>query len=155
MRQASFVSFSVSAKSRALSLTTAQILIDAGDHEGIKIAAQNLSNDFARVTRSAPSAVRSHAVRDGNGHARIGTAIIVGCIETSKLLQDLEQSGKADFSNIRGRWESFCTSVIDDPLDGCEKALVIAGSNKRGAIYGIYALSEQIGVSPYDTRLRH
>ncbi|KAJ4388629.1 hypothetical protein N0V93_006088 [Gnomoniopsis smithogilvyi] len=147
MRQGSFVSFSSRADSRALSLSEACILVDVDDFEGVKIAAQKLSEDFFRVTGSAPPTVRHQAVTDKNGLGQ--TAIIVGCIESSKILQDLERAGKANFSEIRGRWESFCTSVVDSPVDGCERALVIAGSNKRGAIYAIYALSEQIGVSPW------
>ena len=38
--------------------------------------------------------------------------------------------------------------VVPRPRPGIARALVIAGSDKRGAIYGIYDLSEQIGVSP-------
>ena len=37
---------------------------------------------------------------------------------------------------------------VANPLPGVDQALVIAGSDKRGTIYGIYDLSEQIGVSP-------
>src|ERR1051326_4832968 len=36
-----------------------------------------------------------------------------------------------------------------NPLPGIDRALVIAGSDKRGTIYGVYDLSEQIGVSPW------
>src|SRR5690625_5548198 len=39
--------------------------------------------------------------------------------------------------------------VIDNPLPDMERALVIAGSNRRGAAYGAYDLAEQIGVSPW------
>lgn len=149
MRQNPFVSFSIPAGSHALDLTKTQLLVDAGDYEGVKIAVQNLSEDFFRVTGTAPLDVRHHAGTDGIGHSQ--TAIIIGCIESSKLLQDLVRAGKVDFSNIEGKWECFSTCVVDTPLEGYERALVIAGSNKRGAIYGVYALSEQIGVSPYES----
>jgi hypothetical protein len=39
--------------------------------------------------------------------------------------------------------------VVRNPLPGLKSALVIAGSDKRGTIFGIYDLSEQIGVSPW------
>ena len=39
--------------------------------------------------------------------------------------------------------------VVPNPLPGVDSALVIGGSDKRGTIYGIYDLSEQIGVSPW------
>jgi hypothetical protein len=43
------------------------------------------------------------------------------------------------------------TTIVENPFKGCHKALVIAGSDKRGAIFGVYTLSEQIGVSPYSS----
>jgi hypothetical protein len=80
-----------------------------------------------------------------------GTAIIVGSIEASPILQRLEKEGKLDFDfgKIRAKWESYTTSVVDNPFNRCRRALVIAGSDKRGAIFGVYSLSEQLGVSPY------
>lgn len=39
--------------------------------------------------------------------------------------------------------------MVDNPVGGCSRALVIAGSDPRGTIYGIYDISEQIGVSPW------
>jgi hypothetical protein len=38
---------------------------------------------------------------------------------------------------------------LANPISGLASALVIAGSDKRGTIYGIYDISEQIGVSPW------
>jgi len=45
--------------------------------------------------------------------------------------------------------ESYVLQVVDQPLPGVERALVIAGSDRRGTIYGIYELSERLGVSPW------
>jgi hypothetical protein len=64
------------------------------------------------------------------------------------MLKELENSGKLNTSSIRGKWESFITAVVESPFPGCERSLVIAGSDKRGAIFGAYTLSSQIGVSP-------
>ncbi|RYG15635.1 MAG: glycosyl hydrolase, partial [Chitinophagaceae bacterium] len=50
---------------------------------------------------------------------------------------------------VKGTWENCITQVVNKPFVGVEKALVIAGSDKRGTIYGIYSLSEKIGVSPW------
>ena len=57
--------------------------------------------------------------------------------------------GKLDVREIQGRWESFLTEVVDSPLPGIDRALVIAGSDRRGTIYGLYDVSAQIGVSPW------
>lgn len=52
-------------------------------------------------------------------------------------------------SSIEGKWESFVSQVVKSPTSGCPEALVIAGSDPRGVIFGIYDISEQIGVSPW------
>lgn len=148
MRQDDLVAFSP--RPGAFDLTRARILVDANDYEGIKIVAEILAEDFSRVTRQTPPAVRHYAAAEGTLAAGPPEeAIIIGCFESSPLLQGLEKAGKVSFARIRGKWESFCTAVVDSPVEGCEKALVIAGSDKRGAIYGAYTLSEQMGVSPY------
>jgi hypothetical protein len=67
----------------------------------------------------------------------------------SKIIDDLVKAGKLDVSGIKGKWEAFSSSVVESPVAGCAKALVIAGSDPRGTIYGIYDVSEQIGVSPW------
>jgi hypothetical protein len=52
-------------------------------------------------------------------------------------------------SAIEGQWEAFTSQVVPNPLPGVSQALVIAGSDMRGTIYGVYDVSEQIGVSPW------
>jgi hypothetical protein len=141
------ISFSPSADS--FPLTDAVLLIDKHDLRGVHHAAENLAKDFGRVTdRDA-----NKLVCVTGDQIAIGTfpqyAIIVGAIESSLLLQGLESRGLVQFSEIRSKWESFVTVTVNNPLPGCKEALVIAGSDKRGAIFGIYTLSAQIGVSPY------
>nr|CEG02827.1 unnamed protein product [Fusarium pseudograminearum CS3487] len=77
------------------------------------------------------------------------TVIIVGTIGHSKLIDSLIDDGLIDVSKIEGKWESFVSQLVKDPLNGTAQALVIAGSDPRGTIYGIYDVSEQIGVSPW------
>jgi len=61
----------------------------------------------------------------------------------------LVAAGKLDVSGIKGKWDGYMIETVVDPFPGVERALVIAGNDKRGTIYGIYHLSEQIGVSPW------
>lgn len=77
------------------------------------------------------------------------TAIIAGTIGNSDIIDSLIASGKLDVSAIEGKWESFISEVVNSPVPGVPKAMVIAGSDMRGTIFGLYDVSEQIGVSPW------
>lgn len=72
-----------------------------------------------------------------------GTGIIIGTFNDSEIIKNLISNGKLPEADlIRDNWEAFVIKQIDN-------SLVIAGSDARGTIYGIYHLSEQIGVSPW------
>jgi hypothetical protein len=118
----------------------ATLRVDSTDWPGVVRAAHDLQADVERVTSRRPSLVTS------------GTApqmVLIGTVGKSPLIDGLAASGKIDVSGIRGKWESFFLQTVANPLPGVASALVIAGSDKRGTIYGIYDLSEQIGVSPW------
>ncbi len=93
------------------------------------------TSSFARPQYADPSA--------GN------TLIIVGTIGYSTVIDGLIESKAIDVHEIQGKWESFVSTLVRDPIPGCAQALVIAGSDPRGTIFGIYDVSEQIGVSPW------
>ncbi len=77
-------------------------------------------------------------------------AIIVGDISNSSIIKQLIANGKLDEAKtIEGEWEAYVIKEVLSPVSGVDKALVIAGSDARGTIYGIYKLSESIGVSPF------
>lgn len=69
-------------------------------------------------------------------------SIIIGTIGHSPLIDQLIAEGKLDVSAVEGQWESFLIQTVDEHL-------IVAGSDKRGTIYGIYDISEKIGVSPW------
>ncbi|TAQ88870.1 hypothetical protein B7494_g2804 [Chlorociboria aeruginascens] len=77
------------------------------------------------------------------------TVIIAGTINKSPLIDALVTAGKIDVTPITSQWESFISQVVNSPLPGIDRALVIAGSDLRGTVYGLYDISEQIGVSPW------
>ena len=120
----------------------ATIHVDTNDWAGVIRAAGDLQADIARVTDVTPV-----IIRDGTGPGR--NPIIVGTIGRSATIDQLIREGKIDASPIAGKWESFIIQVVPEPLPGVASALVIAGSDKRGTIYGLYDLSEEIGVSPW------
>ena len=122
--------------------TAATVYVDANDWPGVIRAAGDLQADVARVTGRTP--VITH-----DGTSPGPELIIIGTIGRSIMIDQLMREGKIDASPIAGKWESFFIQVVPQPLPGVASALVIAGSDKRGTIYGIYDLSEQMGVSPW------
>jgi hypothetical protein len=120
----------------------APIWVDGADWPGVIRTVGDLQADIARVTSVTP-VIGHDAAHPG---ARV---VIIGTLGRSALIDRLAHDGRIDVSGIRGRWESFLLQTVRDPLPGVSSALVIAGSDKRGTIYGIYDLSEQIGVSPW------
>ncbi|MEO8484067.1 MAG: glycosyl hydrolase 115 family protein [Acidobacteriota bacterium] len=120
----------------------APIWVDAADWPGVIRAAGDLQGDIRRVTGLTPL-----LVKDGTRPAR--TMIIVGTVGKSPLIDRLAREKKIDVSGISGKWESFFVETVANPMPGVSTAVVIAGSDKRGTIFGIYDLSEQIGVSPW------
>jgi hypothetical protein len=116
------------------------------DYPGVVRAAHDLSADFGRVTGHNMSLHTNQSEDQSLGQR---TAIIIGTIGKSKLVDSLVSSKKIDVSKIKGKWESFQTQLVQNPAPGVSQALVIVGSDKRGSIFGIYEVSEQIGVSPY------
>jgi len=120
----------------------APILVDRQDYPGVRIAAGSFVEDLHQV-----SGVKGLLLKElGSSQS---TLVIAGTIGKNQWIDQLIQEHRIDVAAIRGKWESTLTQVVDHPFPGVESALIIAGSDKRGTIYGIYDLSEQIGVSPW------
>jgi Glycosyl hydrolase family 115/Gylcosyl hydrolase family 115 C-terminal domain len=122
--------------------TAAPIYVDSKDYVGVVRAVGDLQKDIERVTNCT-------ATINHEGKSLGSSAIIIGTIGKSEIIDRLMREHKIDVTAIAGKWESFLIQVVSKPLPGVASALVIAGSDKRGTIFGIYDLSDQIGVSPW------
>ncbi len=120
---------------------TAAILYDASDAAVVKRAAELFAADVEAVTGRCPQ------VTSATGET--GPAVIVGTVGGSALIRRLSEAGKIDTAPLEGAWERYLIQTVANPLPGIRKALVIAGSDRRGAAYGLFTLSELIGVSPW------
>ena len=140
--QASYITKEKKGKTFSLvsSGKAASLYIDDADYSGVKRAAKDLQQDIARVSDVTPPLVNSFSG---------GDAVIIGTIGKSKLIDQLVAAGKLNVKDVAGKWETFVVQTIDNPVKGVARALVIAGSDKRGTIFGIYDVSRQIGVSPW------
>jgi Glycosyl hydrolase family 115/Gylcosyl hydrolase family 115 C-terminal domain len=121
---------------------TSSIYVDPGEFPGVARAANDLAQDIERVSGKAATVVRTT-------DEMAPWPILIGTVGKSVVLDELVKDGKLDVSAIRGKWESYVIQAVADPMPGVRQALVIAGSDKRGTIFGIYDVSENIGVSPW------
>lgn len=120
----------------------ADLYVDPDDQPGVARALGDLQNDIAMVTDL-------HPVIKNDVNELAAEAVLVGTIGHSLMIDHLIDTGKLDAEGIAGKWEAYVIQVVDEPWPGVAKGLVIAGSDRRGTIYGIYELSRQIGVSPW------
>lgn len=127
-----FINFSTSADALLLTSPDHQlgIAVDDHDHQAVIMATQCLCNDFKAVTGRSPRLQKSKA------------DIIIGTMGKSSAIDRLIRQGVIDRKELLGKWEKYIITSHDGKL-------IIAGSDRRGTVYGIYELSRQIGVSPW------
>ncbi len=109
----------------------------------VKHVAAAFSADVEAVSSHKPRIVSTWEQTGG------GEVVLVGVVGQSPLLDRLQHSGKLDLSELKGKWESAVQQVVSNPAPGVARALVIAGSDRRGAAYALFGLSRGMGVSPW------
>jgi hypothetical protein len=118
----------------------AQVVADGDLDAGVRRALDDLRIDLRRVSGAA------HA---GTAVERMDAQIVVGTIGKSPIIDRLARDGKLNVSAIQSKWEGYVHALVENPAPGVRQALVIAGSDRRGTIFGVYDLSRRIGVSPW------
>lgn len=121
-----------------------KIVVEETAFEGVKRIADKVARDIEKVTDNRPEIVEN-IVADQSGTE---VQILCATVGKSPLLQQLMEEGKIDLSGVVGKREVYKLELLQDAFEGIKQTLVICGSDKRGTIYGMFALSEYIGVSP-------
>ncbi|SNR67387.1 glycosyl hydrolase 115 family protein [Hymenobacter mucosus] len=130
-------SFALAASGKA-----APLYASASEWPGVLRAAKDLQADINRVTKLQPTLTTDQAPKGKE-------VVLIGTLGKSPLIDGLVKAGKLNGAALAGKWEAFVVQTIEKPMPGIDRALVIAGSDKRGTIYGIYDVSQQMGVSPW------
>ncbi len=138
-------------KSEEFDIVTAgaatDVYIDAkgADYKGLKMVADSFAGDVKMVSNVAPN-VKS---LPDNAATISGDIIVVGSIGNNVLIDKWISEGKLNVDAIKSQYETYSIVELIWPEDNVGRALVIVGSDKRGTIYGIYHISEMMGVSPW------
>lgn len=117
-----------------------EIYMDTNDCKGVSYAAHALLKDIKSVSGATATLTSDAGFLKKNDTAR--PAILVGTIGHSAAIDQLVKQKRINGNLLKGKREKFIITLIDGQL-------VIAGSDRRGTIYGIYELSKQMGVSPW------
>jgi len=124
------------------SLQATAIYVDENDDWLVHKAASFLQGDIEMVTDKKPEIISRLPPSAKN-------IIIIGSLNKSTLINKLVSEKKINVNELKGKWESFKLRIINNPAGQIQSAFVIVGSDKRGTAYGVFELSEQIGVSPW------
>lgn len=117
-----------------------EIYMDTNDCKGVSYAAHALLKDIKSVSGATATLTSDAGFQKKADTAR--PAILVGTIGHSAAIDQLVKQKRINGNLLKGKREKFIITLIDGQL-------VIAGSDRRGTIYGIYELSQQMGVSPW------
>ena len=116
--------------------TPLPVLVDATEHAPVLRAADALRGDLAAVSGT-------QSVTDGR------MAIIAGTLGHSARIDRIVREQGIDTGGVAGVWEAYLLQVVESPEPGIERALLVAGADRRGTAFGLYELSRRIGVSPW------
>ena len=120
---------------------TATLVVEAAAWPGVRRATDDLAKDVHAATGLSPKVVQTLPAS--------GEILLIATVGRSPLLDRLAAQHRIDLAPLRNQWEATLSETIEHPFPGIDSALVIAGSDKRGAIFGVYDVSREIGVSPW------
>lgn len=123
----------------------AEFLIEEESFKGVQLVGETVAEDIKMVCGNIPVQTKKLENCESN------RVVLMGTVDNSMLLSRLESENRISLEGIRGKRESFLMQIIEKPFperSEIEQLLVIAGSDKRGTIYGMFRLSEICGVSP-------
>lgn len=120
------------------------IYMDNKDCRGVSYAVNALIKDIEKVSgsKSIITSDKNTALTSNSQNAKEKANILIGTIGHSAAIDRLIKQKRINANLLKGKWEKYIITTVDGQL-------VIAGSDRRGTIYGIYELSQQLGVSPW------
>ena len=120
----------------------AAVYVDAGADTAVRRAAHSFGADLAKVAGRQGAVITDP--RSGGSEV-----VIIGVLGQSPLVDDLAARAKVETAGLQGQWEAYRQVVVERPFAGVDRALLVLGSDRRGAVFGTYDLSRKLGMSPW------
>ncbi len=122
---------------------TVPIYVDPKDSWLVNKSARLFGEDIFHLTGFHPE-----IITDLTNAPYLPNLIIIGSMDSSAMIQQLMQKNMLTKS-MQGQWESYMITTVTKPMIGVGRALIIAGTSRRGTAYALFELSRQMGVSPW------
>lgn len=113
-------------------------IIPKEEGEGVRKVAKKVAEDVEKTTGLHPS-----MALDGKNLNQAVIAVTAGNGKTAKLLEQRIP----ELEKVKGKWEVYGFYLMEHPYPGVEQGLLIYGSDKLGTIYGLFHLSELLGIT--------
>lgn len=123
------------------------LLMSSKENSAVKIAAANLQKDFAAVLQADLQIVDEKDVSVFKAEMMRDYDIVLGTIGESKIIDSIVAKNMLTLWGVRDENDKMRKEGY--VLAEQESTLVIAGTDRRGTVFGIYELSRQMGVSPW------
>ena len=125
-------------------------IYEESSFSGVRKIAGKVREDIEKVFSAKPMGVEYSNFADTA--AFYSYPVFFGTVGHSAILDELAGDHVISLFDIAGEREVYSFNVVDGLEFGgfrFESAIIIAGSDKRGTIYGLFRLSEMLGVSPF------
>ena len=113
-------------------------IIPKEEGEGVRRVAKKVVEDVEKTTGLHPS-----MALDGKNLNQAVIAVTAGNGKTAKLLEQRIP----ELEKVKGKWEVYGFYLMEHPYPGVKQGLIIYGSDKLGTIYGLFHLSELLGIT--------
>ena len=133
----------------------ASLLYDEGEWSGVRKIADRVCDDIKAVFGKKPELL---SVKEAVQAEAVTAPVLFGTVGKCNALSKLDKTGFISLKEIEGKREVYSFTLLRDVpkklfVNGAKgdfaQLLVIAGSEKRGTVYGLFHLSEMLGVSPF------
>ena len=130
-------------------------LYEEGEWSGVRKIADRVCDDMKAVFGKKPAMLTVKAAANEDA---VTMPVLFGTVGKTAAIAKLQKAGLLSAEELAGRREVYSFTLLSNVpkkllVPGAKgefaQLLVIAGSEKRGTIYGLFHLSEMLGVSPF------
>ncbi|UDQ98681.1 glycosyl hydrolase 115 family protein [Lentisphaerota bacterium WC36G] len=121
------------------------VYYDASEAQVVDLSVSALQGDITDISEQTPVIIEK---KSWEFSEEVPFAVLVATVNKSELGKKLAEKMPQTAQKLNNKWEKFALKIVDNPIAGVKKALVILGSDRRGTAYGVFEVSKRLGVSP-------